>query len=368
MRKYIFAVLIVLLTCQMAFGSTYASKLDRVSDADMKTAVLRGGLTVADFQGGGLTNSGNVYYVDSVNGADNRSGRSWALAVATINQARILAAAARSAGTDDGKAIIYARESHAETITGSSALVANLSGTTYRGVGRTRPILTFSPTSANETFLLPITGTGTVFSGFRFTVASAHYDALIDYPIHVNADDVVIVDCEFIEPDKVTVDTWIATAGSKIDNFTLDNCFHQGTTSGSAQGQGDGFVMLRGGRGHKIINNTSSGNFDFGNVQVSSISFGGTIDGPKDLLIEKNFFQNTGSSVAACIFGTVPDATGWINKNTLNIQPTISMGLDRRFEREQHVFQAGSMTLSENYGSWLTGYSATLVGTVNFEP
>ena len=73
MKKFI--ILITLLIASVAFGN--ASNLTRVTDADMKTAILRAGMTLDDFGGVAPATSGTPYYVDSVNGAANRSGKSW---------------------------------------------------------------------------------------------------------------------------------------------------------------------------------------------------------------------------------------------------------------------------------------------------
>lgn len=136
MKKYIMCLMLILFS-QPVFGAVYASKLDRVTDADMRTAVLRAGLTVGDFGGSGLISSGTPYYVDSTNGADNRSGKTWALAVATIDQAIDLIGAAITAGTEKGRPIIYIREGYGEDSTRATAAVfdADVAGLTLWGLG-----------------------------------------------------------------------------------------------------------------------------------------------------------------------------------------------------------------------------------------
>ena len=367
MKSYFLTLLAVLFICQSAFGSTYASKLDRVSDADMKEAVLRGGLTVADLGGGGLISSGTPYYVDSVNGADNRSGKSWALAVATIDQAIDLAQAARVALTDDGRPIIYVREIHRETLTGSSSLVPDLPGVIIRGVGYgdNRPLLTGSPVNADQKAIIVVTGSSTIFSNLRFTMGSLSIDdSLIDVFIQASASYVTIDNCEFFDTGDISVGNYITTSASTVSNLTVSNCIQQGTYSiGGGLGGGDGFIMVAGGGGHRIFNNTSAGSFVFANIQPSSIyaSTGGTVD----MLIANNWFTNDASQAAFGIRGLGNSSSGWIADNRVTIQATMSGNAGTG--AEVHIGTIGSMVMSENYGSWIRGYAATIVGTLVFD-
>ncbi len=223
MKKYIWAILAVLLICQSAFGSTYASKLDRVSNADMKTAVLRANLTTADFGGSGLISSGRIYYVDSATGDSASNGESWITAMATLDQAINRAAARVANGTDLGKPVIYVRESHAETLSTADAVDVDLAGLTIIGLGSGagKPIFSYDTTNAGE---FVIGAANVTLANLRFTILSSAVTLAID--IEAGGDNAVIRDCEFGFAGT-SGDEWtdIINVTTGADNVTIEDCF-----------------------------------------------------------------------------------------------------------------------------------------------
>ncbi len=193
MKKLGMLILVVLLTCQAAFGQASTSNLDRVSDVDMKSAILRAGLTVADFQGGGLVSSGNPYYVDTVNGGSDRSGRSWILAMDTLDGAINKVAFAINAGTEKGDSIIYIREGSSETISG---IDADVTGLTIRGLGRgdQAPLFTYNYDETSSGFM--VGAPGVRLENLRFQSSLTSVSAAIY--IESAGDYAEIVGCVFL--------------------------------------------------------------------------------------------------------------------------------------------------------------------------
>ena len=194
MKKYLIA-LIILLIASVAFGN--ASNLTRVTDADAKTFVKRAGMTLDDFGGASAPmTSGTAYYVDSVNGADNRDGKSWDLPLATIDAAINLISAARTAGTEKGRSIIYIREQHAmggtsQTVVGG--FDADIAGITLWGLGSgsDKPNLVFDYASTTAT----IGADNVTFYNLRFIPSTSSITTAIN--IESGADYAKIINCDF---------------------------------------------------------------------------------------------------------------------------------------------------------------------------
>lgn len=104
--------------------------------------------------------TGNVFFVDSVNGNDTgHSGKTPSQAFATLDTAT-------NACTANNHDIVYIMPNHAETISSATTWIPDVAGVQYIGigVGADAPELTFSATSSQ----VAITGGNNVFRNIRF--------------------------------------------------------------------------------------------------------------------------------------------------------------------------------------------------------
>ena len=227
MKKYIMCLMLVLFI-RPVFGSTYAARLERVTDAHMRESVLRANLTVGDLKGGGLISSGTPYYVDSVNGANNRSGKTWDLAVASIDTAINLVAAAITAGTENGDPIIYVREGYNEGGSTSAIFDADVDGLTIYGLGRgnQKPTLDFD--GATATCAVGADGVTIYNIRFRPSATSQTFVASNAITVDDGSDDTLFLNCDFGFPETRGTDEFDyaivigAATGTVVDGCSFD--------------------------------------------------------------------------------------------------------------------------------------------------
>lgn len=107
---------------------------------------------------------GNVWFVDSVAGADTNDGKTMARAFGTIDKA------INSATASNGD-IIYVATGHAETIANATTIIPDVAGLEIIGLGRgaDRPTLTYTDASGN----IPISGAGCTFRNFLILVSGS---------------------------------------------------------------------------------------------------------------------------------------------------------------------------------------------------
>ncbi len=274
MKKFIFMILVVMLFGQMVFGATYASFM-RETGVDGTTIVINDQKQLEALQQGLIVNSGNIYYVDSTNGADNRSGKSWDLAVATLGQAQTLGAAARTAGTDKGRFIVYFREGHGETYTLSNTApdLSSEGMILYSvGMGSEQAIFTFGTHSLTNDF--DVTGDNITLINIRLLGAVEGLGGVIgNAPLDVGAANLRLIGCTFADTASLSTARWI-NADDTADGLELINCvnksFSQTQTGGTVN---VAFITFSGTRGAaisnvRLINNESNGAFSAGNIQV----------------------------------------------------------------------------------------------------
>lgn len=167
---------------------------------------------------------GNVIYADSVNGTAGAAGFS----PETANSTLIGAMGKATASNDD---MIVIAPGHAESVTGAAGMTFSKAGLRWegRGVGRNRPTITFSTSTAAQ---IIISGANQTFRNIVFDFTGI--DAIVA-AISITAADVAFEDCEFI--------TNSATAGCVLGILTaataarlrFDNCrfLGQATNSGT---------------------------------------------------------------------------------------------------------------------------------------
>ncbi|NBW09967.1 MAG: hypothetical protein EBR82_18270 [Caulobacteraceae bacterium] len=165
---------------------------------------------------------GNVLYADSVNGTSGAA----AFSPETASSTMIGAMGKATASNDD---YVYVAPGHAETVTGAAGMTFSKAGIRWmgRGVGRNRPTITFSTSTAAQ---IIISGANQTFNNFVFDFTGI--DAIVA-AISITAADVAFEDCEFITNN--------ATAGCVLGILTaataarlrIENCRFLGVATNS---------------------------------------------------------------------------------------------------------------------------------------
>lgn len=168
-----------------------------MSDATYQPGVYKkqGGNELVVTSNGTLTIEGAVtgmspgdnYFVGSVAGSSGNGGLAFASPKATLIQGQTLATA--SVGDR-----VFVMPGHAEEIVGAAGMTFSTAGVTYigLGVGRNRPTITFSTSTAAQ---LIVSGANVTFRNFVFDFTGV---SAIVAAISVTGADVAFEDCEFI--------------------------------------------------------------------------------------------------------------------------------------------------------------------------
>ncbi len=348
MKKYI--ILFTLLIASVAFGN--ASNLTRVTDADAKTFILRAGMTLDDFGGIAPMTSGNAYYVDSVNGADNRSGRSWDLPVATIDQAIDLIAAARTAGTEKGRSIIYVREQHNEGGSVADLFDVDIPGVTIWGLGTgaDMPTIDFDAGATN----CAVSGDNVTIHNIWFRPSAE--DILIGLDIESGADYCTVSNCKFGYPETATdefdVSINVATStGTVIEGNLIEMGLNEADS-------GVWFIDSD----HLIVrNNIIRGDFTEGCIYEALTPSGGKSE---EILLKDNVLWNGGhGSLGTVATIGVDGATSGISINNKVVCNLATMHL-AFFGPAMHNFDN---YYSEKPGGHITAFSINLAAASTTE-
>jgi len=214
MKKMILLVvcLVLILTASVS-GATYASKLDRVSAANMKAAILRSGITTADLgDREGSVFTGDVYYVDSGVGQDTggRGGTSWADSFATVDYAL-------SRCEDDNDDVIYSRANHAESGTDPGLVTVDIDGVTIIGCGNGAAAPTFTFADTDTTFIVSADNVVLYNLGFLAGISD------VAVGVSVTGDNCKIIYCHWPEPLDSSFEFTVGLKlGSGADHFRAE--------------------------------------------------------------------------------------------------------------------------------------------------
>jgi len=239
--------------------------------------------------------TGNIYYVDSGVAVEG-SGISWETAKDTLDEAINLCTA------DNGDIILVA-QGHAETITASSGIDADVAGITIIGCGEgdQRPTFTFGTAATAD---MDIDADDVCVYNCIFQSGKADLATMIT----ITNDNVSIVRCVFRDSTAGLGAITIGAADGDSDRFTVANCrFYQpGTTNDHS------IEVLFDMVGGRIIGNVFHGDYDEGAIAIPA---GG--DACLDLVIADNIITQLQASVMAIdIDGT--SSTGVITRNVIN--------------------------------------------------
>jgi hypothetical protein len=154
--------------------------------------------------------TGTVYFVDSGAGNDTNLGTDPTAPLATIDAAHNKCAA------NNGDTVIV-MPGHAENITGATSLVLDTAGVTIigLGVGRSRPVLTFTATGS----LIPISAANVFVSNLIFMASIA---AIVS-GMTVSGDDVTLDRCEW-DLDATGVEFLQMLDVDAASRVTIQNC------------------------------------------------------------------------------------------------------------------------------------------------
>jgi len=130
------------------------------------------------------TTTGNFYFVHATSGNDNNAGTDPSAPLATID-------AAVNSTTASQNDVIIVMPGHAETIASATSLVVDVAGISIvgLGVGRNRPVLSFSATASR----IPVSADNVYISGLVFLGAVAD----IVSGVTITGDDVTLANCDF---------------------------------------------------------------------------------------------------------------------------------------------------------------------------
>lgn len=235
---------------------------------------------------------GKEYYCSSVNGDDNRIGRSVATSVATIDKALSL----MTANQDD---VLYLLPGHAETVSAAAGIVFDVAGITVIGIGEG----TLQPKITLDTIIsadIDITAANVTIENVAFSANFADITAAID----VNADDFTMRRCKFLETAAaMNALIWIQDAlVTDSDRITIENCYALARDVENTH-----FINFAGtGDGHVIKGNTLIG--DWGTMAIGGA---GIIT---NVVIVDNIISNAATDNDACI-NLAATTTGIVMRN-----------------------------------------------------
>ena len=214
------------------------------------------GIVAADAGGstdlsGELAGTGDIFFVDSVNGNDSNAGTNRNAPKAT------LASAVAAATANNGDIIIF-EAGHAET--SATALTISTAGLRLLGLGGSSTKPSFTVTGAVN--LLEITGAGVEIHNFRFPIGTTLANTA---RIDIGAAGVRIVNCEFFCGAEDLETITIADAG---DDCEINGCTFTVSADGPDAGiEIESATALR----LKVIGCTFDGGlFDFDNGAIHS--------------------------------------------------------------------------------------------------
>lgn len=304
MKKYIITILFILLVCQPVFGSTYASKLDRVTDFDMKVAVLRAGLTVGDFGGTGQFTSGRIYYVDSATGDSASNGESWLTAMATLDQAINRAAARVANGTDLGKPVIYVREGHNEALA-AAGFDADLAGLTVWGLGNGSHTPTFDYDVG--------TGTGIIGAAnvtlYNLRLRTSVTGVVSGIVVEAAGDNARIIKCDFGFAEAVGTDEFLCAIDVAGDDILIEGCRFNAQAAGAVSA-----IQIQAVSGATLRNNHIQGDYSSAGIFNTGVVATDLIIGP-DNVVFNGSMDGDGEINTVAAMSLSNDCAGYVYNN-----------------------------------------------------
>lgn len=262
------------------------------------------------------TGTGNIYWVDSVNGSTANSGNHPSDALATID------AAVGKCTANQGDTIVV-MENHSETISTAGALDLDVAGISVKGLGRggQQPLVTLDSATGAD---IDIDAADVTIENIHFSANYADITAAID----VNATGFTIRKCKFTETaTNMNALIWIQDAAAAASDYmTIEDC----RAVGCLDAANTHFINLAGtGTGHVIRKNVLMG--DWGTMAIGGAGI------VTYCTCTDNVVMNEASDSDSCInFGST--ATGVCVRNICGGAAAQANGI-----------ATGDLTAGENY-------------------
>lgn len=279
--------------------------------------------------GGSIPIAPEYFFVHSGRGSDGNEGTLDA-PLKTIDYA--IGRCSASYGS-----VIVVLAGHTETVTAAAGVALDVAGVQIVGcgTGRNRPVVNFT-TAVGASF--KVTAANCSVRNIRFT---GNIDALTN-PIHVDAADFTLADCEWTDVTGQATDVVLTTANAdrlRITNFRYDGATAAGTNAGIAIVGGDRIV---------IDGLNMDGNFAVGGIDVRTTA---TTD-----LEVRNVTFRTRNAADIFLVDTVTGSTGMIGPsiylrlqdNAANITEAITGGTFVLFDNIYVVNNAGEKAMLIN--------------------
>lgn len=203
--------------------------------------------------GGPLMTTGQVFFVDS-----GHSMASDSVGHGTVDRpyATINYAVGKCFANNSDHIVVM--PGHTETISGASALLADVAGVTIVGVGygAARPVLSFTATSST----FDVTAASLTMNNFLLT---GDVDAIVTM-MNVSAADCTLRNIETRDVTGQMTDC--ITSDANADRLLIDGWVHRG----AAADGGDHALILNGGTDQEIKNFALYGNFDEGAIEAET--------------------------------------------------------------------------------------------------
>jgi len=227
--------------------------------------------------------AGQTFYVDSTNGSNAHSGRSWEHPLATLNYAISLC-------SDDSGDVIMLAPYHAETIedTGTASgattdeVVIDKCGITIIGLGsgQLRPTFTLA-TATDAAFVVTAGTTNIVIDNLIFTSDLADVAAAIT--LTATSDGATIKNCEFKDGGASLELVIGITIAANCDDVAILNCNFIGDSDDASA------ISLAGGCDRlQFIGNTCQGTFSVACIDATTAA-------STEVIIANNIIVNTGN-------------------------------------------------------------------------
>ena len=277
--------------------------------------------------------SGNIYWVDSVNGASTNSGNGPTDALDTLD------AAVGKCTANQGDTIVV-MEGHSETIIADSGVDIDVAGVTVLGLGHgaDRPTFTFD-TAATADFKLAAASVK-----IQNLLFLAGIDALTG-PIEVSAADCAIIDCEYRDDDSNNYETVdVVTTTTSADRLLIDGFrfTHEG---------GSGGTQIQ-----SVINIAAVDGVEIRNCFIVCDGANGGIECGQatHLHIHHNYIESTHANDVCITLGST--STGLVSHNNLKIATDAQV---------TWISATNDCALFENYGVNADAQTGGVIGTVS---
>ncbi len=255
-----------------------------------------------------MTPPGKVFWVSSVIGSDGNNGKTKEKPFATLDYAI-------GKCTDSKGDIIYVLPNHAETITASNTLTADVIGISIIGLGNGKiaprfslgaTTATITVSAANVTFknIIVNAGIAEVDAAFSISAANCTLDGIVSYPV-----------------SAYSIECFVLTTAA-ADDFVMKNCDLMQTTAPTANTH---FIHLVGADRARILNNTIYATMS--NHATSTVVGGGTT-ASTGVVIKGNNLIIVGGTNQLSVILLYTGSTGLITDNSIAGTVTTLAGLN----------------------------------------